>query len=494
MSKVIINQFDGGRAQSDRDTTTNENIDCSGFDILLDENTLVPYTGNSIDHLSSGSGTSSTYVIDAVLTTTGQIIGVAYLTTSGFRFVRKDSLNPRSFWVVNSASDAGNTARWAIAYKGGAYGLADERLYRYDSDTAHTLIGTISGSGTGTIVKPIVHSQDNVMYMASGKILSKYDGTTFTASAFTMPYDVIALEEYGQYLAVFCQGPDGKSVVYLWGRDTSLSTLQQVIEVGEGLGKILVNLEGVLYAISEKTGKVIIRGYLGGVFTKLKQIEVRQLSGSTYFGTLYDKRIKSGGNVFFTTGGQNIICFGKNKKGQYIVTRDRNMAITAGISSIHGLFAVESTYGNSQETVFFYTYTAGSEAGVNYFTNTALYAASPSASNYGTAVYTTTLNPSMPIEDRNKEKQLQKVWIKIAPMHLSFGSITVEYSVNGSSFVTVISQNSTFTNNIMIFEASAENTGASFLNGSEYKFKITSTSGVSITEFGYSYDNINTLH
>ncbi|GAH30408.1 unnamed protein product, partial [marine sediment metagenome] len=67
---------------------------------------------------------------------------------------------------------------------------------------------------------------------------------------------ITSICEFGNYLAIGAAPLSGLggSVVYLWDRDSSLTTLSEIIDFGEGNLRVLEEIDGVLIGISSVGG------------------------------------------------------------------------------------------------------------------------------------------------------------------------------------------------------------------------------------------------
>lgn len=514
MAKVIINRWDGGLSLSERPQTINEQSSSQGFDIFRDSFKLTKIDNQTVNETAAGASVTSGEcpVFDATKRASdGRIIGVGQTSGSGslnFRFYRKDS-SITGTWQQNSSAGNGvtNWNAYAVLYKDVQYGYytqsSESRLYRYDSDSAMTLIGTTADYHPAITPKPVVHSQDNILYMATNKTVSKFDGTTFTASAVTLPYYISSMCEFGTYLAIACQAPEG-GVIFLWGRDTSLTTMQDVIKVDNGKLQIIENLDGYLVAITETpydpyTGAIAISGiyktitarmYIGGSMKKIQ---------STFLGSnenganqlLSHKKAIRDGTLIFSTGSNYLMRFGLNQNGQYVMSRDAQaVATTKTLVNQYGFFVLGDYLFSS-----FRASSGSPSEGLLYRNN--------SLNNSGTeefistSYYVTTINPSMPIGDRMKDKVLTKVALKFYSLSTSTGTVTVKVSTdNGTNYTTLISQNAAttaFPTKYSRIEADADTNGASFPTGIEFLFKIETTYKIDPIEFFYEYEVTNSL-
>ena len=499
---VIIRRFDGGISSTERPDTINQQTNALGFDIFKDRHKLTKTQSSTYDTASGGSSsTNEATVLDAVKRDTdGLIIGAGVTSSSSmnFRFWRKNS-DMTGYWQQNSNAGLSvtNYGVYCNLYKGSFYGYAggstEGRLYRYDSDSAQTLIGTTSDANLNYTPKPIVHSQDNILYMCNNKTVSKYDGTTFTASAFTLPYACFGMYEYGTYLAFLFQTPFGCKIG-LWGRDTSLTTLQDIIDVDNGKGLIVALIDGYLttvtqipydpYTISFNTGletpQIIVRMFSGGTMREVARAQIGlSENGSSQF--LLNKYFTKDGTLFFSTNSNALWRFGRNTDGMYVLSRDYQAVYSSNnIVSTYGLFALGDYFFVPQRH-------NGSSP------NDGLLARTNQNGFYAnSSFYETTINPSMPIEDRNKEKQLTRIAVKVYSQATGSGTVTVKYAFDSASYSTAIAETS-ISSGYKNYEASAQTDSLPFLSGRDLKLRLEATFRIDYIEVEYEYEILNTL-
>lgn len=517
MVKVIINRWDGGVAQSERPQTINEHADTNdtfptsngGFNVFADPFKLTKLTAPTVNETASGASVTAGEcpIFDAVKRgTDGMIIGYGATSASGSilaRFYRKDSTITGS-WIQNSASGDGiviGSGAYCVLYKDLFYGystsslLPGATLYRYDTDSSQTLIDTISSYYDGPLPKPVVHSQDKKIYYASNKTVKVYDGTT-ASSGITTDFPIHSMCEYGTYLAIACQTPKG-GIVYLWGRDTSLTTFQDVIQVDNGKLQIIDNLDGYLVAITQTpyspfsayseipvvysyTGTVNVRMYVGGTMKLIKKAKLGNNEQNSPQTLLHFRFIKDN-KLYFSTNSNYLWAFGQNREGAYILARDQQIAYTnRSIDSLYGMFALGEYVFGMMRTV-----TGSPSEGILNRTD-----ATMSTVDY--SYFGTPINPSMPIADRGKLKKLTKVYIKCTSLGSS-GSINVKYGCDTSSTqVDLITETITSTRQ-KYYETSCELGGNPLADSRDFAFQIGVVGSIDVVEFGYHYDVVETL-
>lgn len=515
MTKVIIKRWDGGVAQSERPETINEHANNNdtfptsngGFDVFYDPFKLRKLTAPTVNETASGASVTAGEcpIYDACKRgTDGLIIGYGATSSSSSlnaRFYRKDS-SITGTWQQNSQSgngvDAANGA-YCILYKDLFFGFSsnafanESRLYKYVSDSSQTLIDTISDVATGALPRPVVHSQDKKLYYASNKTVKVYDGTT-ASSGITTDYPIISMCEYGTYIALACQTPTG-GIIYLWGRDTSLTTFQDVIKVDNGKLQIIENIDGYLVAVTQTpyspfsafsaipvvysyAGTINVRMYVGGTMKLIKKATLGNNEQNSTQKLLTLKMVKDG-KLFFSTNSNFLWAFGMSRSGEYILSRDQQIAYTnRTLNDLWGLFALGEYVFGLQTT------TTGSP-------NTILQRTDATMSTNDYSYFGTPINFGMPIEDRGKLKKLKSVYLKGTSLTTS-GTVNLKYGYDSNSGLVDILNESVTSVRPKFFEAEAESGGEQFAETRDLTFQIGVLGQIDITEFGYDYDIINT--
>ncbi len=523
MAKVSIKRWDGGVAQSERPETINEHSNNNdtfpgsngGFNVFADPFKLTKLTSPTVNETASGASVTSGEcpVTDAVKRETdGKIIGVGATSASGsslFRFYRKDSTITGA-WQQNSDTTSSlgalvspGTGPYAVLFKNNFYGFvtnvvsAVSRLYLYNSDSSQTLVGTISDYSLDyKTVKPVVHSQDKILYMAAGKTIASLTGatstTTWNGSAFTTQYEITSICEFGTYLAVLMQSPEG-AIIGLWDRSNS-TLFSDTFKVDSGYGGIIENIDGYLTTVTQTpydpnstsipvtysyAGTINIRMYIGGTMKLIKKATLGNNEiNSTQ--TLLNRKMIRDGRLYFSTNSNFLWSFGQNREGTYILARDYQAARTnRSVISVYSFFTLGEYLFACQRTS-----TGSPSDGLLQRTDTTF------SSDF--SYYSTPINPSMPLEDRHKLKRLTKVYIKCTSLTTS-GTVNVKYGYDGNSS-TVTAINETVTSfRPKFYETSSELGGNPLAESRDFFFQIAVSGQIDVVELGYEYDIIETL-
>ena len=505
MPTIIQNKFDGGHAEDIRTTQTNQCEASFNFDLYSQPYRLLPIRDSVAE--TTGSGTMDDIEISDV--DTSVIASNIYITAVGFEsnvsvkpafYTRSSGMN--GSWSQQAVGTGTFQKGTGITYQEKMHCISlnsstQYSLQRYNGASDVTSLGTIAVAaavGTGyPTPRPFIHPSDKKLYFAVANIIAQWDGTTlrsFSASTIALKipvdYDITSLTDYGDYLAIATKphNGEGNSVMYLWDRDVSLVDANTSTDAGEGALNVLENINnnliGLVYnkdfgTYSSKIGnRLDIKLFTGGTTQIVKSIDLGSQSNINIL------KVRNGDKLYFSIGGSavSIWCVYKNKDGIWTVNQERYLyngstVVADTIQTIQGMSVVGD---------FFY---------LGFYDNVGGYslrATSSSALFANTSIYKTTINPSMPLVDRYKLKQL--VAVQIAYVGAGTGTTVLKYSVDGSTFTTIISDTNSAGQKVT--EATNENTGTVFLSGRELQFQIESTGGSQIKEIRYRYESLNT--
>ena len=352
---ILINDFSGGIADDTKAAAPNEFAIAHHFDTYSKRHKLIPYRD-----MEDEAGTLGVYAIKSVelFTDSGgtqNLFALGNKSGAAFPQILEKSVNiiTGTFAISTTAQGAAGTviATSLIGY------AKTNKLYfmktnsgntiidSYDpaTDTYASTVGTITGTAsTGVYPRPFRHPQDDIVYFGAGNVIASLNNTTFTAAALTLPTGLIitSITDYGIYLAIACAPKDqgNKSYVFLWGRDTSLTTVEETIDAGEGSLMVLENVEGELIGISSSAQtagalvdiapKITIRQYSGGFMRPIKDIAWTGTGTPTTL--LQNHKAKKDDRLFFACKQyienktvNQLWVVGKNRQGQIYVTPDR---------------------------------------------------------------------------------------------------------------------------------------------------------------------------
>ena len=509
MSKtIILNRFNEGIVNDPRLQREAVCRMSANFDVLTNSNKITPYrSSESGDSAASTSKkqnfaialrSGTTYSLYALGVKSGAATAeVLYkdLTTGAANDLDDDSWAALGA-VAKYQSSAGATNFELFAYyrkTGLIYGArAGTHIWAYDPTGAADFADTHQAVTYTQIGQGIVHSKDDILYIpyynnagAAGakSFIATNNNGSWSLTALTLPDHLIprSICEYNDYVAILCSPASGigNSRVYLWDRNSSLTTVSESIDWGEGDGKIIEELEGVLIGISLS----------GANSTRFNNRILLKYYSSTYGAVKF-------GEILSSTTGTTALLIGKQKIDNrlyfmmraYVNGTQRDGVWSIGRSSVDTPFALshERTPNNDTAITTLYNFfIVGDYVFQSYdISGTFGLSKTDDAANYtATAVRETVINPGMPPEDRTKKKQLKAIAVSYEKMPAA-GQCVIKYKVDGGSLTTIATE----TTDDIITTIRTQTASGQFTAGREYEFVLESTGGCEITELKYSYD------
>ena len=249
--------------------------------------------------------------------------GVALETTKPaiFHYNVDDALTGGwGYPTYNESSVAGRSEDVFFYYKNFIYMWTGVGRYlvRFDTTIATVFNNSYydaTAASDYSLIQPVHHPSDDIAYFFRENVVHRLNGVTWTASVLTLPDDsvITAACAYGNYLAIACttKGTSKyKSIVFLWDRDSSLATLTERIDFGEGKIVHLANLNNKLFAVMEHyislsgvsnigKGKILIK-QASGQFG----ITVNEVIVDTNVGVMYLPQVRyvDDDKLYFATG------------------------------------------------------------------------------------------------------------------------------------------------------------------------------------------------
>lgn len=317
MGKIVettINRFDGGIESDPRDPRENTCQLVSNFDIISNPRKMTPYRSSEDGDSSAGTNRIQNFVIALQTGTTYRLFGLGR-NTSDRAVVFNKELNTtgtdnlaNATWGQNSnnATTAGTMTsprdfRLFIYYRrtGYLYGAINaDSIWRIDPDGGDAVANQTQALTYTDIFQGLVHPKDNILYIpyynnaggANAKsFIASFDGTTWNNTALTLPDHLMpfSISEYGNFIAIGCTPASGigNSIVYLWDRDATLTTLSESVDWGDGRLRVLQEVDGELIGISLTSAvglnpvpdinfqdRVIFRRLVGNRAVKFKEL------------------------------------------------------------------------------------------------------------------------------------------------------------------------------------------------------------------------------
>lgn len=368
-----IDRFDGGMVNDPREQWNGQCRVSKHFDVLTDPHRMVPYL-NNVAETKSGGDIGDTEKFVQMLSTASTLRHYALGVVSGTTRPKIFERTPTSGdWAGTTNGEGANTGRnedFFIEYNDALYFASGTSI------SALTIGGSITedvatmSSSTDVTCPPIIHSLDDILYGANDNVLFKKDGgavgSNWNMSALTLPLNLVitSVAEFGIYLAIGCRSKysNGKSVVFLWDRDSSVNDLTARIDWGTGDLRWVQELDGVLIGATRLAGsgvvssRIVFKFYDGRGAVTSKEI----LASST--NVLLDQHtIRTNKRIYF------MMAFGLSdraftgavaltrtilegvfaisiKRGRLVLTHERvlnnntDTALTTGSDVLHGFF------------------------------------------------------------------------------------------------------------------------------------------------------------
>lgn len=510
MGKIIetrIDRFNGGVVNDPRDPREATARMVSNFDALTNPQRLTPYRDSESGDSSASTSQKQNFLIALRTGTTYRLYALGVVSgTARAEVLMKDLTTGSSddlddaTWATpnNNQSSAGSTNFELFVYyrkTGLIYGArAGTHIWAFDPSSVAVWADSSQALTYTNIAQGLVHSKDDILYVPYDNKIAKNDNGSWTTAALTLPthFKINSICEYGNYLAIACAPLSGvgKSVVYLWDRDSSLTTLSETIDWGEGDIKVLEELEGALIGISLSgnsttrfNNRLVFKYWTAGTIAKKFQELISSTTGQT---SLLIGKLKLDNRLYFMArmylnGAQRdgVWSVGLGSDGRYSIVHERtpnnDTAIGAG-GVIYNFFFVGD--------YLFQSYNSS-----NTF---ALSKTNDSASYTHTSIYESKrYNGSQidPAVDSSHKKSL--VGISVTSEYLpSAGQIVAKYRKDEETSFTTILTNVT-DNSISQSAVNIESSGAALPK--EYKeieFRLESTGGGEITAFSFKEEVI----
>lgn len=350
-----------------------------------------------------------------------------------------------------------------------------------------------SAAGT-SVAQPVHHPSDDIAYFFRNNVVSSLNNTSFTAAALTLPSNmkITAACPYGNYLAIACvtKGTSHqKSIVFLWDRDSTLTTLKERIDFGDGSIVHLVTLENKLLAIMDVfasssfyslgLGKVVIKQANGVFGTTLNEIIIDALATQNSDQILERTSAVKDNKFYFP---MQAPLNGDDRYGIWEMDSNGNLTLAYVISDVSE--GASNTVFNGIAFVGQMLWVAHSDDGsVERLDDTKTFSTTL-ASVYESLIFND--------GDAGSFKKLIGVEVMTEPLPTA-GQVILKYrkdtDLNDATAWTTIFTNTT-NSSISHGAINIESSGANLPEFSEVQFRIESTGGAVITGLRFKYQQV----
>jgi hypothetical protein len=344
---------------------------------------------------------------------------------------------------------------------------------------------------TSGVAEPVHHPSDDIAYFFVNNTVYKQSvagaiGGADLTLALTLPPDlkITCACPYGDYLAIGCAPVDAaalgqKSVVYLWDRDSSVTTVTQRIDFGEGNLTHLASLDGKLIGVLNFFAtKCVIKQANGNSSVIINEIPSDSYSGLVMPAT---RAVKNNKLYFPLTAPQGSDAqrgiWSVDSSGRATIAIVENEVESASSKTYESVYSLGDDWlichsGDfSTNLMGFYTGISGS--GVAYYL--------VDVSQYETLI----INGG----DSSQKKKLVSVTAEFEALPVA-GSVTVKYKKDAETSYTTIFTDST-DNDISHKAINIESSGDTLPQFYEIQLRVGSIGGAVITGLKVKWEEID---
>ena len=268
---TVINRFDGGIANDPRDPRDDVCRVVTNFDVFTNPSKMTPYRSSEDGDSGANDSQRQNFLIALRTGTTYSFYAYGRQTAANRTQVSYKNLTTGvdatdlddAGWQTDGNGDEGSIAtpnynlfvyyrRTGLIY--GAHGGSN--IWACDPSFVVAFAGTHLALTYTNIAQGLVHSKDDILYVPYDNRIAKNDNGVWTTIALQLPASmyITSICEMGNNIAIamapLSGAVAGQSRVYIWDRDTSVTTLSETIPWEEGQLQILEVVDGYLIGIS----------------------------------------------------------------------------------------------------------------------------------------------------------------------------------------------------------------------------------------------------
>ncbi len=488
MAEILesITQFDGGMVNDLRTPDPTAARLIKNFDTLTYQRRLVPYPDSESGNNDTTRNIVNFFYANSILYGLGAMSG----TTKPQVFSKTDFTDASWITLANSQGSTARGSNLFVYYKGNIYGAqANASIWKMDAGGGGWTDQDLNiGFTYKNVAQGLVHSKDDILYVPVDNVIFAKNDASWSNSGspvLTLPTDyyITSICEYGNYLAIACAPTAAAarphSQVYLWDRDSSLTTLSESIDWGDGQLLVLQDIEGVLLGITALTTnnlqpRLIVKQY-AGTQGAVPVVELVGDIGTTI--NLQQAKQKAKNRIYFLA---NIVLDGVTHYGVWSVGKNNGRPFSLQIEQLIN----NNTAPNSVQGFFvlgdflFVAYTDGS--GNPQVSKTDDLLPYTATSIYESRIFNEVLGlRNKHIPDSAAKKKLLGITASFSSLP-SGAHVLVKYKKDGETSWTAIFDFST-TGALSHAAVNIESTGANLPEYKEIQFRIESTGGAVVT-------------
>lgn len=350
------------------------------------------------------------------------------------------------------------------------------------------------------VAQPVHHKADDYLYIFHDNIVRRLtDASTVSGVLLTLPSNlkIMGGGNYGNYLLIVAspiQQGTSNSVIFIWDRDSSLTTVSGKIDLGPGVVTYVSEAEdGGVWIVQENASQVLGFGAFNNAINvkyfngSLQTLTIPNGTENEYFsqirtiGSTYlpiGNAVESGGVFYFpaeivtrlASESRDVIFAVRRTSNGLELIADQEITAAGGTGFyLNGIFEI----GNH----WLVSYTNGS--------GTILTEQTVTGSTYQTSVYETLIFTG---DKRAVTKKLFGVSLFCSPLP-SGGTMVLKYRADAETSWTTIFTDST-ANDLYHSATNIESTGVTLPEFKEIQFRIESTGGTEITGFKFAFEEI----
>src|ERR1051326_9082515 len=350
MKPVTVSRFDGAMADDLRSRAGNECSICRHFDTYSSPFKLTPIGGIQAET------TGQTKIGNLQVGSNGRLYGLGCdpsNPTLQSIFKKNSSTDPTASWTELALAHSGKLVNYNLFVEYKSYWYTAEStgnryVGKYDINELAAVNPTyIDLTSYTTIGQGIVHPKDDILYIPYDNKICVNNNGSVTAVGLTLPSNrtITSISPYGNYLAIAtvpttAGAINQNSVVYLWDRDTSLATVTESIDFGNGTIKVLNQLNGILVAVmlsggnsnyARHSNSLQVKVYTGGAPVTVKEITAYTVTLNTIVNFINSNRLYFAAKLDYSYGASQsasntfpgVFAFYRNKAGGWGLSIER---------------------------------------------------------------------------------------------------------------------------------------------------------------------------